>query len=123
MPDTKFPFLEVHQSGKEFILTRLPAGLLTRISYASVRGIDTEPGAVQRLLNARRINSVKAFTLAGGDYPNVIVLNWVAKDKPISRQDDAACRLMAEEGADCCWATVPCPGDVLRCHPAEQRQI
>lgn len=87
MPETTFPFLAVNQRGKEFILTRLPAGLLTRVSYAAVRGVDQEPGAVQRVLNSRRINSVKTFTLAGGDYPNVIVLNWVEKNHPIIRSN------------------------------------
>jgi DGQHR domain-containing protein len=50
---------------------------LIQISYASVRNKDSEEGAVQRLLNPRRIDSIKDFTIKGGDYPNCIVLNWV----------------------------------------------
>jgi DGQHR domain-containing protein len=50
---------------------------LVQISYASVRNRDDEIGAVQRLLNPRRIDSIKDFTLKGGDYPNCIILNWV----------------------------------------------
>jgi DGQHR domain-containing protein len=46
------------------------------MSYAAVRGIDHEPGAVQRLLSTRRINSIRDFFLAGGDLPTNIVLNW-----------------------------------------------
>ena len=38
----------------------------------------TLEGSVQRVLNAGRINSIKTFTLQGGDYPNAIVLNWVS---------------------------------------------
>ena len=57
----------------------LPARDLVQISYASVRNRDDEEGAVQRLLNPRRIDSIKDFTLKGGDYPNCIVLNWVDK--------------------------------------------
>jgi len=41
--------------------------------------MDREEGAVQRLLNPRRIESIKDFTINGGDYPNCIVLNWVDK--------------------------------------------
>lgn len=55
----------------------LPARDLVQISYASVRNRDKEEGAVQRILNPRRIDSVKDFTLKGGDYPNCIILNWV----------------------------------------------
>jgi len=50
---------------------------LIQISYASVRNRDSEEGAVQRLLNPRRIDSIKEFTINGGDYPNCIILNWV----------------------------------------------
>ena len=69
--------IEVAQNKRRFYLTRLQASDLTEISYASVRGRDEEEGAVQRVLNPRRIASLKEFTLAGGDYPNSIVLNWI----------------------------------------------
>lgn len=55
----------------------LSARELVQISYASVRNRDDEEGAVQRLLNPRRIDSIKDFTVKGGDYPNCIILNWV----------------------------------------------
>ena len=67
----------VNQNARRFYLTMLPARDLIQISYASVRNRDMEEGAVQRLLNPRRVDSIKEFTLNGGDYPNCIVLNWV----------------------------------------------
>ena len=48
------------------------------MSYAAIRGQSTEEGAVQRLLNTRRIISIKDFALNGDDFPNSIVLNWVS---------------------------------------------
>jgi len=78
-------YLEVKQMNKELILTKLPAGLLVNISYASVRGRDNEPGAVQRLLNPKRIESIKDFTLEGGDYPGAIILNWVSTTNPLRK--------------------------------------
>jgi len=54
----------------------MKASHLTQIAYASVRGEDDEAGAVQRVLNSRRISGVKDFVLQGGDFPNCIVLNW-----------------------------------------------
>ncbi|HVA83556.1 MAG TPA: DGQHR domain-containing protein [Candidatus Binataceae bacterium] len=65
------------QKTKTLILTKLPASVLTLISYASIRGRDSEEGAIQRLLNPGRIASIKAFTLDTGDFPASIVLNWV----------------------------------------------
>jgi DGQHR domain-containing protein len=85
MPDTTAPFIELKQHDRVFLVTRLPAGLLSRISYASVRRVDQEEGAVQRVLNTRRIAAIKDFTLAGGDYPNSIVLNWVSRISPLLR--------------------------------------
>jgi DNA sulfur modification protein DndB len=75
MPD--FPFIVVSQKEHSFKLTALPAGLLTRISYAAVRRQDVEEGAVQRVLNSARIAGIKDFALKMGDFPASIVLNWI----------------------------------------------
>ncbi|MCE2699511.1 MAG: DGQHR domain-containing protein [Nostocales cyanobacterium LE14-WE4] len=82
-----FSYLEVTQINRKLILTKLPAGILVNISYASVRGKDDEPGAVQRLLNPKRIESIKDFTLEGGDYPGAIILNWVSVQNSLQKQD------------------------------------
>jgi DNA sulfur modification protein DndB len=75
MPE--FPYIPVKQKENTFFLTALPAGLLTRISYASVRRKDDEEGAVQRILNTSRIAGIKEFAVHMGDFPASIVLNWV----------------------------------------------
>ena len=75
-----FPYIEVAQAKRKFLLTALPADLLTRISYAAVRRKDEEEGAVQRILNQGRISSIKSFALNDGDFPASIVLNWVGED-------------------------------------------
>jgi len=87
MTDNVFPFIRVKQEKRELLLTRLPAGLLIRVSYASTRGQSSEEGAVQRILNSRRIASIKTFTLEGGDYPGAIVLNWIDSNNPLRKED------------------------------------
>lgn len=72
-----FQYLDVAQKEHKFKLLSIPAGLLTKISYASVRRKDDEDGAVQRILNSGRISGVKDFALKLGDFPASIVLNWV----------------------------------------------
>lgn len=69
--------LELKQHDQVFYLVNLEASIVTKISYASVRGRDNEQGAVQRVLNTRRISSIKDFALNGGSFPNSIVINWV----------------------------------------------
>jgi DNA sulfur modification protein DndB len=88
MIENVFPFIRVQQSNRELILTRLPAGLLISVSYASIRGQSSEEGAVQRILNSRRITSIKAFTLEGGDYPGAIVLNWINDNNPLCKENN-----------------------------------
>ncbi|QMS91013.1 DGQHR domain-containing protein [Nostoc edaphicum CCNP1411] len=85
MQEFSFPYIEVNQANRKLILTKFPAGLLTDISYASVRGQSDEEGAVQRLLNPRRITNIKNFTLEGGDYPGAIILNWISKDNQLQK--------------------------------------
>src|SRR5258708_7122980 len=79
----KPPVVVVSQNNRRFFLTMLCARDLVQISYASVRNRDAEEGAVQRLLNPRRIDSIKEFTINGGDYPNCIILNWVDEKRKL----------------------------------------
>ncbi len=81
------PFLSVKQGDRNFILTRLPASALTKISYAAVRGQIDESGAIQRILNSGRISSIKDFALSVGDFPNAIILNWVKKENKLLKKD------------------------------------
>lgn len=77
-------FVEVLQGDYKFFLLNLSAEDLALISYAAVRGVDDEEGAVQRILNTRRIGDIRDFVLKVGQFPASIVLNWVNKDqKPI----------------------------------------
>jgi DNA sulfur modification protein DndB len=87
----KFPCIRVQQKDDAFYLTAIPAGLLTRISYAAVRRKDDEEGAVQRILNTSRIAGIKDFALKMGDFPASIVLNWVKEPlAPVDNELDIA---------------------------------
>lgn len=83
MPVTAYPGLWITQHEKQFIQLSLPASLVTKVSYAAVRGRDNEPGAIQRILSSRRIVSIKDFALGGGDFPANIILNWVSSARQI----------------------------------------
>ena len=56
---------------------------LVKISYVAVRGRDDVPGAVQRVLNKRRITSIRDFVLEGNIFFNMFLLNWVDEKCPI----------------------------------------
>lgn len=73
----RLPYIEIQQARHSLIVTALPVKLLTYISYAAVRHVDQEEGAVQRVLNHSRIAGIRAFALQDGDFPTSIVLNAV----------------------------------------------
>lgn len=77
----------ITQSQRTFFLTKMTAAKLTKISYASIRRQSDEDGAVQRILNTRRIASLKAFALSGGDYPSSVILNWVDNTHSLQNKD------------------------------------
>ena len=56
---------------------------LLPVYYVAVRGRDDVEGAVQRVLNKRRINSIKEFVLEGNTFFNMFILNWVDNNFPI----------------------------------------
>lgn len=49
---------------------------LLQINYVASRGQSTEQGAVQRILNKRRISLIKDFVLKGNTFINTFILNW-----------------------------------------------
>lgn len=54
------------------------------LSYVAVRGQDEEAGAVQRPLNVRRINGIRAYILDGNTFFNSFIINWTDKNfKPV----------------------------------------
>jgi DNA sulfur modification protein DndB len=79
------PCIRVKQERREFLLSKLTADVLAKISYASVlqRGAQEE-GAVQRILDRARIEGITKFVQAGGDYPSCIILNWVSTSNPLT---------------------------------------
>ncbi len=61
---------------------------LLPIYYVAVRGRDDVPGAVQRVLSKRRINSIKDFILDGNMFFNTFILNWVDENYPLLTEQD-----------------------------------
>lgn len=92
-------FLTVTQGSKSFLLTKLPARVVAKISYAAVRRQTDEKGAVQRVLSPKRIAGIKDFALDVGQFPNVVILNWVNEANPL-RTDGGKLRFVdADESA------------------------
>lgn len=52
--------------------------------YVAVRGKDKEEGAVQRVLNSRRISSIKNYILEGNTFFSSFILNWTDQSDNIS---------------------------------------
>ena len=88
MPTVTAPVIEIIQGDKSILLTQLPAEVVAKISYTAVRGQSDEPGAVQRILNRRRISSIRDFTLNIGDFPNSVILNWMNSISPLRKKGD-----------------------------------
>ncbi len=71
---------------KAYIFTMKVKDVLP-IYYVAVRGRDEEEGAVQRVLNKRRIVSIRDFVLSGNMFFNTFILNWVDKNYPVVVDD------------------------------------
>lgn len=80
--------IEFEQSEIRFCSCTLKYKHLVEITYVATRAASrevniltpSEEGAVQRLLNKRRIKSIKDFVLEGGMFPNGIILNWTSNE-------------------------------------------
>lgn len=96
MTEVSLTGIEVRQANHSFLLASMEARVLTKISYAAVRGRDNEVGAVQRVLNTHRISSLKAFAIRGGDYPVTVVLNWL-NPSSLSRSGESIVFLVEDD--------------------------
>lgn len=74
----------------------IPVKDVLSISYVAVRGRDKEDGAVQRVLNRRRINAIRDFILKGNGFVNLFVLNWTATTRPIQEEQRIEIPLLAK---------------------------
>lgn len=87
------------QQGKTFYLTSLPARVLVKISYAAVRGKSQEQGAVQRILDGKRVVSLKDYYLKGGDFSACVILNWASTDNHLRLESDSLSFTIAANSA------------------------
>ncbi|MDX7734423.1 MULTISPECIES: DGQHR domain-containing protein [Aeromonas] len=71
--------IKVEQGNRAFYLIKMRARDIADISYVSIRGKDDEVGAVQRMLNTKRISGIKSFIMNDGDLPATIIMNWVSE--------------------------------------------
>lgn len=76
-------FLQVEINNKRARIFEMKIGDLLPIYYVAVRGRDNIEGAVQRVLNRRRINSIKDFILDGNSFYNLFILNWVESNSSV----------------------------------------
>lgn len=68
-------FISITDNNKTYYLCKIPASILVHMTYVARRGESMEEGAVQRILNRRRISKISSFVLNGGYFPNNIILN------------------------------------------------
>lgn len=78
----EYKYVESLFLGHECYTFVMKAKDLLPIQYVAIRGGSTEQGAVQRVLNKRRINDIRDFVLQGNSFVNSFILNWTDNINP-----------------------------------------
>lgn len=73
-------YIQLTDGRVSYYLCKIKGSDLIKMSYVARRGQSEEEGAVQRILNQRRISSISRFLLGGGFFPTNIILNIVNSD-------------------------------------------
>jgi len=73
----KLKYFKLEHEGITYFMTKIKCRDLLHISYVARRGLDDEEGAVQRILNKRRIGSISVFVQEGGYFPTNFILNFL----------------------------------------------
>ena len=74
-------YLQLTDKEVPYYLCIIKGSDLIRMSYVARRGQSEEEGAVQRILNTRRISSISRFLQNGGFFPTNIILNIIDAGK------------------------------------------
>lgn len=69
-------FFKVTIEGVNVYVFSLSAKDLVRIGYISIRGIDEEKAAVQRIFSKKRVKDVSEFIVGGGRFFSPFIINW-----------------------------------------------
>lgn len=74
-------YIELTDGRVPYYLCKIKCSDLINMSYVARRGQSEEEGAVQRILNQRRIGSISKFLVGGGFFPTNIILNIINSNK------------------------------------------
>ncbi len=80
MEQLDYECLSTHYGGIPAYTFMMKVKDVIPLYYVAVRGKDGEEGAVQRVLNTRRISSIKNYVLEGNTFFSSFVLNWTNSD-------------------------------------------
>lgn len=76
MESKEYRYVETKFAEHSIYTFAMRVGDLLQMQYVASRGVSTEQGAVQRILNKGRVDSISKFVLAGNTFVNTFILNW-----------------------------------------------
>ena len=80
-------YLQLTDNQVSYYLCKIKGFELIRMSYVARRGHSEEEGAVQRILNTRRISNISQFLQSGGFFPTNIILNVVDSNNVVIKEN------------------------------------
>ena len=88
MTNLKYKCLTTHYGEIPALTFMMKVKDVLPMYYVAIRGKDSEEGAVQRVLNTRRIASIKTYVLDGNTFFSSFVMNWTNEEHSIHHEGD-----------------------------------
>lgn len=76
MESKEYRYVETQFEEHKIYTFAMRVGDLLPLQYVASRGVSTEQGAVQRILNKSRVDAICKFVLGGNTFVNTFILNW-----------------------------------------------
>ncbi len=76
MESKEYRYVETQFAEHKIYTFAMRVGDLLPLQYVASRGVSTEQGAVQRILNKSRVDAICKFVLGGNTFVNTFILNW-----------------------------------------------
>lgn len=71
-----YNYIKTSFQGNDIYTISMKVSDMIPLYYVATRGVSTESGAVQRVLNKTRISKIRDFILEGNSFVNSFILNW-----------------------------------------------
>lgn len=96
--EKQYNYIKTSFQGNDIYTISMNVSDIIPLYYVATRGVSSESGAVQRVLNKARISKIRDFILEGNSFVNSFILNWTDSEHlPVINENTLTLNLLEKQ--------------------------